>query len=165
MKIIFKRFENLTSAELWDIRLKVVVNSVYINDFENQYGINEVSLCNFFEGYYDFICELAEEKIGKNIAHSLVLPHFDNEENLYRWFNCYDDFDWIVYNYDEDIKDLAKSIIVDEEFDNDLSIEQIEKIIFKILQDKKYTLNELCDLYLYSNKINNLLKKYTTFNN
>ena len=159
MKTIFKRFENLTSAELWALRLKVVVNSVYLADYENQYGISEVSLCNFFDGYYDFIWELAEEDHCTNIDHKFVIDNYDTEENLYNWYNCHEDFDWIVYEYDDKINDLAKSIISD--FEDELSIEKVEKIIFTILAEGKYTFDELWHLDIYdSTKMFDLLSEY-----
>lgn len=158
MKTIFKRFENLTSAELWAIRSKVVVNSVYLADYENQYGISEVSLCNFFDGYYDYMWELAEEKYGKDIDIDNILDEFDNEDTLYSWFNCNEDFEWVVYEYDNDIKDLAKSIVND--FD-ELSVEKVEDIIFLILQSGKHTFDELWHLDIYdSTKMFDLLSEY-----
>ena len=159
MKKIYKRFEDLTSAELWAIRSKVVVNSVYLADYENQYGISEVSLCNFFDGYYNFIWELAEEEHGKNLNHKFVFNEYDTEENLYNWYNCHEDFDWIVYDYDEDIQDLAKSII--EDFENELSADKVREIIFKILQSGKHTFDELWHLDIYdSTKMFDLLNEY-----
>ena len=162
MKTIFKRFENLTSAELWAIRSKVVVNSVYLADYENQYGISEVSLCNFFDGYYNYMWELAIEKYGKNVADKVVFNEFDTENTLYSWFNCYDDFDWIVYEYDEEIQDLAKSII--EDLKDELSADEVREIIFEILKSGKHTFDELWHLDIYdSTKIFDLLSEYGNY--
>lgn len=159
---IYKRFKDLTSAELWAIRSKVVVNSVYLADYENQYGISEVSLCNFFDGYYNFIWELAEEDHGKNLNHNFVFNEYDTEENLYNWYNCHEDFDWVIYDYDEDIQDLAKSII--EDFEDELSLEKVEKIIFTILAEGKYTFDELWHLDIYdSTKMFDLLSEYGNY--
>ena len=159
MKTIFKRFENLTSAELWAIRSKVVVNSVYLADYENQYGISEVSLCNFFDGYYDYMWELAIEKYGEGVEDKIVFNEFDTEDTLRGWFDCYEDFDWVVYEYDDKINDLAKSIISD--FENELSLEKVEKIIFTILAEGKYSFDELWHLDIYdSTKMFDLLSEY-----
>lgn len=159
MKKIYKRFENLTSAELWAIRSKVVVNSVYLADYENQYGISEVSLCNFFDGYYDYMWELAELEYGKDVKETKVFEEFDTEDTLYGWFNCHEDFDWIVYDYDKDIQDLAKSII--EDFEDELSADKVQEIIFKILQSGKHTFDDLWHLDIYdSTKMFDLLSEY-----
>ena len=159
MRKIYKRFENLTSAELWAIRNKVVVNSVFLADYENQYGISEVSLCNFFDGYYNFIWELAEEEHGKNLNHNFVFDEYDTEENLYNWYNCYEEFDWVVYDYDEDVNELAKDLV--DGFEDELSLEKIKKIIITILQGGEYDMNELWHINIYdSTQMYDLLGKF-----
>lgn len=159
MRKIYKRFENLTSAELWAIRNKVVVNSVFLADYENQYGISEVSLCNFFDGYYNFIWELAEEEHGKNLNHNFVFDEYDTEENLYNWYNCYEEFDWVVYDYDEDVNELAKDLV--DGFEDELSFEKIKKIIITILQGGEYDMNELWHINIYdSTQMYDLLGKF-----
>ena len=159
MKKIYKRFEDLTSAELWAIRSKVVVNSVYLADYENQYGISEVSLCNFFDGYYDYMWELAIEKYGRNVAEEIVRNEFDKEDNLYVWFCCYDNFDWIVYDYEKDVKDLAKDLV--DGFEDELSFEKIKKIIITILQGGEYDMDKLWYINIYdSTQMYNLLSKF-----
>lgn len=155
MKTIIKRFEEFSSKELWALRKKIVVNSVFLADYENQYGIDTVSLCNFFDGYYSFIWELAEEDHGKNLEHSFVMDNYDTEENLYNWYNCHEEFEWVTYDYDEPIEDLVKDI-VDE--NKNLSAEKIKKNIIAILKDGKYDMNELWHLFIYnSTKLHELL--------
>lgn len=158
MKTIIKRFEEFNSKELWALRQKVVVNSVYLADYENQYGINVVSLSNFFDGYYDYMWELATEKYGKNVEDKVVHSEFDTEENLYSWYNCYDEFDGIEYDYDEPIEELVKDIIDENE---NLSAEKVKQNIIAILKDGKYDMNELWHLFIYkSTKLYELLGNY-----
>lgn len=84
---------------------------------------------------------------------------FDTEDTFYGWFCCCDDFDWIVYEYDEKIQDLVKSII--EDFEDELSADKVREIIFKILQSGKYTFDELWHLDIYdSTKMFDLLSEY-----
>ena len=159
MKKIYKRFEDLTSAELWAIRSKVVVNSVYLADYENQYGISEVSLCNFFDGYYDYMWELAIEKYGEGVEDKVVFNEFDTEDNLHSWYNCYEDFDWIVYDYDENVNELAKDLV--DGFEDELSFEKIKKIIITILQGGEYDMNKLWHINIYdSTQMYDLLSKF-----
>ena len=158
MKTIIKRFEEFNSKELWALRKQIVVNSVFLADYENQYGIDTVSLCNFFDGYYSFIWELAEEDHGKNLEHSFVIDNYDTEENLYNWYNCHEEFDWVTYDYDEPIEDLVKDI-VDE--NKNLSAEKIKKNIIAILKDGKYDMNDLWHMDIYdSTKLYDLLSNY-----
>lgn len=158
MKTIIKRFEEFSSKELWALRQKVVVNSVFLADYENQYGIDTVSLCNFFDGYYSFIWELAEEDHGKNLEHSFVMDNYDTEENLYNWYNCHEEFDWVTYDYDEPIEELVKDI-VDE--NKNLSAEKIKQNIIAILKDGKYDMNALWHMDIYDTaKLHKLLSNY-----
>jgi hypothetical protein len=55
------------------------------------------SLKKVKEAYLEYLWELAEEEYGEQteFAHTL---NKDNKTNLYFWFNCYDDFSWIMYN-------------------------------------------------------------------
>ena len=159
MTTIYKRLENFTSAELWALRKKVVVNSVYLADFANNYGISEVSLSNFFEGYYDYMRELAELQYGKGVEDYLVYKVFDVEDTLYGWFNCFDDFDWVEYDYDKDVNELAKDLV--DGFEDELSFEKIKKIIISILQNGGYTIEKLWNMNIYdSTKVYDLMSNY-----
>ena len=145
--MIIKKFEDFTSAELWALRLKVVVNSHYLADYENDYGISTVSLANFFEGYYDYINELAEEKYNE-CDHNLVMREFDNEDNLFSWFNCHEDFEWVKYDYTDKLNDLTQELVKD--LDNAFSAKQIETALFAILGENKYSMNDLWNMSIYN---------------
>lgn len=86
-------FENLTKSQLWALRNQIVVNSVCLSDFENSFGYNRVHISNFFDGYYDYLWELANETFDSP-THKDAMS-FDNEDNLWSWFNCSDDLSWI----------------------------------------------------------------------
>lgn len=91
-----KRFEELTKEELWELRQQISLNSLYISNYKNTFGFSCQSMCHFFDGYFDYIWEMAEEKYGNDVEMNYVLC-FDNEDNLWNWFNCYDDFSWVNY--------------------------------------------------------------------
>ena len=99
-----KRLEDYTIDELWDLRNQIVVNSVFLHDYENNNGIDEQSLYEFFNGYHDYMWELANENI-ENPTFDSVFNQFDNKDVLYEWFYCYDNFDWVVYVDDNDDDD------------------------------------------------------------
>ena len=92
-----KKFENLTKDELWSLRQQITLNSHYFADYENKFGFDSHSVCAFFDGYYDYIWELAEEQ-NEEVTDEIVVKYYDNIGNLWRWYNCYDDFSWIKYN-------------------------------------------------------------------
>jgi hypothetical protein len=72
--------------------------------YENNNGIDEQSLYEFFNGYHDYMWELANENI-ENPTFDSVFNQFDNKDVLYEWFYCYDNFDWVVYVDDNDDDD------------------------------------------------------------
>lgn len=90
-----KKFEDLSQSELWSLRMEVCVNSLFVCDYENSYGFDANAVCDFFDGYYDFMWELAEEEHGEDVTHNFVMEKYDNEDTLWQWFNCYDDLSWI----------------------------------------------------------------------
>ena len=82
-----RNFETMTARELWALREEVILGSIYVSDYRN-----------FMEGYIDYLEELADEQGGQWFA-------YDCEENLWSWFNCYDDLTW-VKETEEDEDDL-----------------------------------------------------------
>ena len=86
-----KKFEDLSQSELWGLRMEVCVDSSFVCDYENSYGFDANAVCNFFDGYYFFMWELATEEHGKDVTHDFVMETYDNENTLWRWFNYYDD--------------------------------------------------------------------------
>lgn len=99
-----KRFKDLTSAELWALRCEIVLNSIFTADYNNSFAFNASDVSHFFDGYVSFIDELAKEDGYTDLEITELCDKYDNEENLYSWFNCYDDFDWVRY-YDEEDED------------------------------------------------------------
>ena len=95
-----KRFEDFTKKDLTSLRNEIVLNSCYTSDYNNSFGISADSVAAFFDGYYDFIWELAEEKYGKKgLTHEIDVAEFDNADTLEEWFDCHDDFGWVEYIY------------------------------------------------------------------
>lgn len=93
-----KNFEELTSAELWNLRMEIVLDSIYFADYVNSFGFNSHDVSYFFGGYIDYLCELRDESGDDTISYL----EFDTEENLYAWFNCYGDLSWIKYEKDDE---------------------------------------------------------------
>lgn len=96
-----KKFEEFTKEDLVNLRSQVVLNSVFTADYANNMGISDKSAGSFFDGYYDFIWELAEEDAGEKadmLTHNYVMEHYDNPETLEEWYGCFDDFEWVEYD-------------------------------------------------------------------
>lgn len=90
-----KKFAELTADELWELRQEIVLNSLYVSDYENSFGYHSADMCLFFESYLDYLCEVMK---GIGIAsedHLKCLDEFDNPTNLKCWYDHYEDFSWV----------------------------------------------------------------------
>lgn len=103
-----KRFENFTKEDLQSLRNEIVLNSLFVSDYENSFGISAKSVCDFFDSYMEFLSELAFEdnfKVGNpkegNHTYSEFFEKYDTIDNLMEWYGCYEDFSWVEYE-DED---------------------------------------------------------------
>ena len=63
-----KTFEKLTSAELSKLRKEIILNSLYVSDYENSFGFDANDICCFFDGYVSYLEELAKNYVGKNVV-------------------------------------------------------------------------------------------------
>ena len=85
-----KKFEDLTIDELWKLRNEIVLYSLFIADYDNSFNFYPNDICDFFEGYASYLDELQSE--GDPAIPAL---EYDNKENLWSWFNCYEDLSWV----------------------------------------------------------------------
>lgn len=54
------------------LRKEIILNSLFVGDYENTFGFDAHKVCDFFDGYVEFLEEIEED---------------ENDENLERW--CY----------------------------------------------------------------------------
>ena len=87
-----KPLEDFTQDDLWQLRSEIVLNSLFVHDYENSFGIDEHSACDFFDGYCSFLWDIAEQE-----GHG-DWDDYDSPEHLYQWFLCFDDFSWVIYS-------------------------------------------------------------------
>ena len=90
-----KKFEDLNPDELWELRQEIVLNSIYVSDYENSFGFHSSDMCLFFDSYLCYLCEMMEEMGIASEDHLKCLDEFDNPENLQDWYDCYEDFSWV----------------------------------------------------------------------
>ena len=113
---MLKRLENFNRKDLAKFRSEIVLNSIFFNDYNNSFGIDIHDAAAFFDGYYDFMWELAyedAEEQGKGTSHhthNYVVENYDNTDNLESWWNCYGDFDWVRYYNKEQYLQIVKRI-------------------------------------------------------
>ena len=84
----------LSKEELWALRSEIVLNSLFVHDYQNSFGISPKSACDFFDGYADFITDLAEEDGLADMPFDKIAERYDNPDNLLAWHQCFDDFSW-----------------------------------------------------------------------
>lgn len=103
---------------LWPLRQQITLGSLYVSDYENNFGIRSNKVCDFFTSFWDSYCEelakedglweqavaLAKERLinepdasefkVSNYQHDAYLElqrkEYDNEETLLQWYSCFD---------------------------------------------------------------------------
>lgn len=102
-------FADLSSAQLADLRKEIVLNSLYISDYDNNFGFDPNHINSFFDGYVSYLEELAEED-GYTEWDNIfkMFDIYDTEENLWDWFNCSDDLSWVKFECGFNIGDRVK---------------------------------------------------------
>ncbi len=116
-----KRFEHFTREDLAKLRSEVVINSDYFTDYQNSFGIDCHSVSLFFDSYLSNISDMAREdgylwdyaepgsEYYKEGCHtwSEFLEKYDTIDNLECWWGCYDSFDWVRYEGEQELADAA----------------------------------------------------------
>lgn len=100
-----KKFEDLTREDLAKLRKEIVLNSLYISDYENSFGISADSVGSFFDGYVSYLEELAEEDNFKYDDMFPLFKKYDTIDNLYSWYCCFEEFDWVKYEEEKEVFD------------------------------------------------------------
>ena len=99
-----KNFEDFNKTDLQQLRSQICLNSIYYADYRNSFGINEQSVCEFFDGYYSYIWEIAEEEhpnLSENEIENII-GQYDNIDTLESWYYCFEDFSWVEYEEDDE---------------------------------------------------------------
>ena len=112
-----KRFENFNVEDLQQLRKEIVLNSLFVSDYNNSFGISAKSVCDFFDSYMSFIWDIAHNEDNFIVGYPDYGDHtydeffekYDTIENLYEWYCCYESFDWVEYEVDdeEELADAA----------------------------------------------------------
>lgn len=77
----------LSGTRIERLRKDIVLNSLFIGDYKNRYNIEPSSVCEFFNGYVDYLWEMATEDgfITEDTDDFDVFNKYDNSENLKSW--------------------------------------------------------------------------------
>ena len=99
---VMKKFEDFTKEDLWALRQQVVLNSCFIADYRNTFGIDEHSAADLFEGFVDYMTEEEKEDGYENESVEEFFDRYDKPEFLWEWYMCFDDFSWVKYEPQEE---------------------------------------------------------------
>lgn len=83
----------LSKKDLWKLRKEIVLNSLYLSDYENSFDIPKEDVCNFFDGYVEELYYIMLEEIGEDKVKELNDKEYyeelfkrDTEDNLYNYY-------------------------------------------------------------------------------
>ena len=82
----------VTFDEVRQLRREIVLNSLYISDYENSLGYDPHDVCDFFDGYVGYLAEIMERDRFSVDAWEYfdVLWSYDTDENLEDWYGCFE---------------------------------------------------------------------------
>lgn len=83
-----KRFDEMTLKSLWELRKEICLNSLYVADYFNSFEFDSEDICSFFDGYTEYLDEMAQELGG-------AWYQYDNANNLWDYFLLCDDYSWV----------------------------------------------------------------------
>lgn len=88
----------MTKTNLWNLRTEIVLGSLYTSDYENTFHILPIIVQSFFDGYIEYLWELAEENNKKaDIDFENLIEIYDNADNLEGWYYCFDEDPLLTY--------------------------------------------------------------------
>lgn len=80
------KFQDLNESQLWELRQQIVLNSIFIKDYENDFEFDPNSICNFFDGYIEYILDIAAEDGNGDLGMNEILKRYDNPDNLFDYY-------------------------------------------------------------------------------
>lgn len=63
----------LSLRQVRKLRKQIVLNSLYLRDYENSYGIDPHAVQNYFDGFVEYLCEVARTKSPKHVDSMTIL--------------------------------------------------------------------------------------------
>lgn len=140
----------LTKNQLKQLRKEIVLNSLYLNDYNNSLFIKNKTVCAFMDSYIEYLYEIAHENNFKSDDILDVIDEYDDIDNLYNYYLCYEDDPLLQDDY------IASKLL------NNSDVIVIYSIDSSYIYLNNYVLvaiHYLSGLYIYNTKI----KKYKLY--
>lgn len=91
MAYSYKNFKFWNPSKLYNLRKEIILNSLYISDYRNTFNIPREKVCDFFEGYVDFLSDSMPVNVSINDdEYFTLLRELDNKETLWEYFMLFD---------------------------------------------------------------------------
>jgi len=87
-----KTIRELTPLQLKRLKKDCIINSFFLRDYTNRYGVDPSEACDFFMGYLDYLEELMREDTPQyeDDWFWTLFDKYDTQKNLVNWW-----FYWI----------------------------------------------------------------------
>ena len=77
----------LSKKDLQVLRNEILLNSLFISDYENSFGLDLWEVNAFFDGYLDYLEDLMLENNCSDENYFDNLEKYDTLENLWNYYN------------------------------------------------------------------------------
>ena len=77
----------LSKKDLQVLRNEILLNSLFISDYENSFGLDPREVNAFFDGYLDYLEDLMLENNCSDENYFDNLEKYDTLENLWNYYN------------------------------------------------------------------------------
>lgn len=83
----------MSEENLWKLRQEIKLGSLFIVDYRNSFDIDPHKVCDFFDGFLEFVGEeMREDHPGFNdAAFWELLPNYDTPGYLLDWYSCFEE--------------------------------------------------------------------------
>ena len=91
----------LSKNQLKQLRKQIILNSLYTKDYSNNLFIKEKTAYAFFDGYIEYLLEIATDngiKVNDN-NYMDILKKYDTFKNLYEWYYTFEHDPLVQDNY------------------------------------------------------------------
>lgn len=102
-----KQFEDFSPEDLWALRKEIVLNSLFIADYQNSFGIKANSVCEFFDSFMSYAQGEEREDGFEGESIEEFFERYDNADLLWDWYCCYEDFSWVEYEPEDCLEEAA----------------------------------------------------------
>lgn len=79
----------LNDEQLLKLRSEIILDSCFMSDYSNSFGIAPEDVAAFFYSYVDYLRDLAAEVGDNNVCSSDIEEVLDNRDNLINFRYCF----------------------------------------------------------------------------